>query len=663
MLLLTIVRAKPRVKGVRFQGEPNDGVEKSLLSCGSTQIVQVDEFCGLLARDLGPARIRLKVDAKDLIEFDDAAPPDNYHDVERAQSISLADALKLRQLTTKMRIILAFILARSVWQFYDSDWIKTKWTSERIHFMLERNPHHVWPSVYACNPCFAFTFDDSEEDLEERCELRCVVHRYPRILALAVVLAEIGGAAPSARVAKDLQSLEAQINRDFCDGGRPLNDERWPDFESDYSSSGVFGTVAQVYRSVVESCLDRAIFTSLSSPNTSWIEDGVEERRGILYERIVYPLENLVEEMGWRDALGKMEPMRPLQSDGDSWTPEGGVEGTSQEPIPLSPDRIRADAWVTKIMASSSNQRLCELYKAKTLSSGLVPRVKVAILDTGYDKESPFFKNRNRTCRIRGWKDFVDDGSEKDDDGHGTFTLSLVMKIAPTVDIFVARIARGKDDLQTANHRVAQAIRWATDICDVDIVSMSFGFPGTSSEKENFVITKEVRHALNKKNDAIIFLAAAANEGANRKEMFPANHRDVISMRGTNALGVFEDFNPPAGRDSSRVFGTLGKDVCSAWLNNAGHEATRSGTSVATAIAAGIAASVLGSALLCIAEGRGCTDAALLRRLWTRSGMLSMFNKMSTCVRERCFYLNPLNFMTKTDEMRRASMMDAAEDS
>jgi hypothetical protein len=46
--------------------------------------------------------------------------------VEYVPGISLANILELYHLTAKMKLALAYILALSVWQYYDSDWMKTR---------------------------------------------------------------------------------------------------------------------------------------------------------------------------------------------------------------------------------------------------------------------------------------------------------------------------------------------------------------------------------------------------------------------------------------------------------------------------------------------------------------------------------------------------------
>ncbi len=81
-----------------------------------------------------------------------------------------------------------------------------------------------------------------------------------------------------------------------------------------------------------------------------------------------------------------------------------------------------------------------------------LPRVKIAILDTGVDLNHPFIKAAQMRIRkeysrrdspIRLVKDFTDLG-EADKDGHGTLTTTLLLRVAPRADIYVAKVATGK---------------------------------------------------------------------------------------------------------------------------------------------------------------------------------------------------------------------------
>jgi hypothetical protein len=171
---------------------------------------------------------------------------------------------------------------------------------------------------------------------------------------------------------------------------------------------------------------------------------------------------------------------------------------------------------------------------------------------------------------------------------------------------------------------------------------MSFGFE---------VEVKSINIALNqaemRKDYRLLFFGAASNSGGNWREMFPASHNCVISIRQTNANGAFSDSNPPVDPCGAAIYGTLGENVPSAWLRHINGEVTRSGSSVATAVAAGLAGMLL--VYVNMALSQPCRPFHLdTKRLWTRAGMLDMFAKMSEDMGNRCRFLSPLKFFTET---------------
>jgi subtilisin family serine protease len=90
-------------------------------------------------------------------------------------------------------------------------------------------------------------------------------------------------------------------------------------------------------------------------------------------------------------------------------------------------------------------------------SSTPTTRIKIAVLDTGCDREAVFLHSPARRTRIECWKDWVDDSADFEDcDGHGTHAVALAMKMAPAADIFVARVAKDREKLEDASDAVAK---------------------------------------------------------------------------------------------------------------------------------------------------------------------------------------------------------------
>lgn len=196
-----------------------------------------------------------------------------------------------------------------------------------------------------------------------------------------------------------------------------------------------------------------------------------------------------------------------------------------------------------------------------------------------------------------------------------------------------------------------QAIEWAQSQCKADIISMSFGYI-----TDHKPISQAIHDAI--KDKPILFFAAAANLGANERELFPARHECVISIRGTNGNGQFQDFNPPRNSREGKVFGTLGLEVPSVALNNISEAAFMTGTSVATAIAAGIA-----GMLLEYINGKSGTSAyhRVKNTLRTREGMLDMFEAMGTTPHDDGHvYVAPWSLFRDDDEPRWARFQAVA---
>ena len=191
-----------------------------------------------------------------------------------------------------------------------------------------------------------------------------------------------------------------------------------------------------------------------------------------------------------------------------------------------------------------------------------------------------------------------------------------------------------------------QAIYWAANEVKADVVSMSFGF-----QDEIPAITRAITEATLHRGGNILFLAAASNSGGNMREMFPAHLDSVISVRETNSLGAFSDTNPPVDPDGPAAFGTLGRDVPSAWLSSVDGEVPKSGSSVATAVAAGIVAVILGFVRV------GMADPTVrlpldMDRAWTRRGMLAVLARMSQNMGNRSYFISPTGFFSGKDASR-----------
>ena len=241
-------------------------------------------------------------------------------DVEPSPTIPLSTALSDYCMTEKMKLVLAYTIAHSIWRYYNSDFMNSRWSTDAIHFLKERTPDRS-TRIYASNPCYAVPLPSSEGPVLEYHE-GVVAHRYPRILALGNLLLDIGRRRPipsPPRFSRD--EADQQINHDCAMYNRTIkNDDGWP-----YLGGLKVSGVRKSYKDITQACFDRKLFL----PQTSLIsgkarakdskhagpDQEAEERRAIIYERIVAPLEELLEGLDFIRTLDKMEPMEEQASD------------------------------------------------------------------------------------------------------------------------------------------------------------------------------------------------------------------------------------------------------------------------------------------------------------------------------------------------------------
>jgi hypothetical protein len=90
--------------------------------------------------------------------------------------------------------------------------------------------------------------------------------------------------------------------------------------------------------------------------------------------------------------------------------------------------------------------------------------IKIAVLDTGCNADLPFCKIPRRRKCIKGWKDFTrqesndttEASSMGDEYGHGSLMTRLVMETAPLAHVYVARVAKHTDELDSSSDQIAQ---------------------------------------------------------------------------------------------------------------------------------------------------------------------------------------------------------------
>ncbi|UKZ78126.1 hypothetical protein TrVFT333_005860 [Trichoderma virens FT-333] len=552
--------------------------------------------------------------------------------------ITLTTVLQKYTLQLKDKIQLAHMTAQAFWQFYDTELLYSKWNSDCILFMPEQ---HKGVRRVPNKPYISIQFEVSEECQDEYLSEYSLLHRYPRILALAIMLIEIGlGRSLQLR---QCDGLATQVNADFdvaCQGLDELKKTPWENFGN-----------KDVFIQAIVNCLASNNYrpvgiTDGTIPRSEQGQYGresleISQRRGVFYDKVVWPLQWLAE-VGFP---GDQSASYLLEN-----------QGSPQLPRSLSTRQDHTeDIQLPSVQFNGGNCINTKLWldDLKAINKAIYPRlqklatdgkgVRVAILDTGYDPKAPLLAEKTASRCFKGWKDFVS-GSDVpvDSFGHGTFMATLLIQSASISEVHIARIAENTDNLQQSPSRVTQGIRWAALEQNADIISMSLGFP-TSNNKAHEEISEAIEEVRKKRGRRIIFLASAGNSDVYSDETFPATHQSAISIRATDSLGTFMTTNPENTKESSVVFGAIGDDIPTS-LRQFHPEASLPGSSAATAIAAGIAAIMLAYVLILPQMVKMEQGEGVLERLWTTEGMRKMFMKMSDDMGQRRRFLNPSRF-------------------
>ncbi|KAF3283293.1 hypothetical protein TWF970_001272 [Orbilia oligospora] len=219
-----------------------------------------------------------------LREYMCAATP--FRNIKSPQSISFARFLEefRAQMSILDKFLLAYLLAKSVWQYHGSKWMRNPWTHNDIHFLEEekaaRNHKNVILASY--NPYIVPHFTTSENCVGEyflTSPGQLLSHRYPGILALAVMLIDIiGGRLPQEFRANEPYTYE-KTRKCFISASIAKNE-----LNCDV-----------IYKGVIEKCLDSRLFERENAQfDPKEPQKGLKIRQSIIYKEIVRPLKYLM---------------------------------------------------------------------------------------------------------------------------------------------------------------------------------------------------------------------------------------------------------------------------------------------------------------------------------------------------------------------------------
>lgn len=293
----------------------------------ATKVATISEFCKLLGKDIGLGSMDVRIMDEVMFVLNRAVAIEV--DIANGRSISLDDVLSNYPLSPKFKLVLAYVLAKSVWQFYDSDFMRVSWTTRSIQLFRERAGDDAddvddEPGVDLA-PYYAFSLEQmAEGDAVERLPPGQFLHRYPRVLALGAILYELGQKKRGRKQTKSLAPVsptsptkpptpEKMINDTVFKIRKGVKSKKWPDIDLNMQT-------LEDYRIIVADCVSETFFrpdpkeTSTNSAKQDLQKTAEEleeeltvaERRAILFKKVVGPLKEVVQTTGWVDESGNI---------------------------------------------------------------------------------------------------------------------------------------------------------------------------------------------------------------------------------------------------------------------------------------------------------------------------------------------------------------------
>lgn len=394
--------------------------------------VHPGDVCNVL-RDDTYVRIQFEYSGDQFVQLHDGFEKECL--AAPGSGLSLTAVLQRCKLHVKEKIALGHLIALAFWQFYDTEILHDKWTSDCILFMPEST------GLVPNKPCISFKSNPSYNALDERLSLPHLGHRYPRLLALAIILIEIGLGRPLQL--KSLTTPVSQINANWqvaSHGLRLLDSMNWDGFNN-----------KDTYLEAVRNCLQSRDYDINPVEGVQQGLSMIAQRKNIIYNKVVWPLQLLLES-GYRAPTNDMTYFEFKSTQSSDFTTQASemraVVADSHLPERLNPPVFHGTLsnpkdWPENLAAINRHVYLLRRKYKITRS------IKVAILDTGCHLSAAIFQKKPGLVRnIRGWKDYISDSEKEiDSHGHGTFMAGLLLESAPIADLYLARVASGVDDL------------------------------------------------------------------------------------------------------------------------------------------------------------------------------------------------------------------------
>ncbi|KAI1110422.1 peptidase S8/S53 domain-containing protein [Nemania sp. NC0429] len=644
----------------------------------SARRISPDEFCGLIRRR-ARGRLVLNAASNGLVYERAELSPEQLERlfILKSSSVSLATVLEKRKLQgdVQIKLLLSYLLAKAVWQFYDSDWMASNWSKDRIHFMRERisgssepqevitlihkpyfatelSPPSVFPSRVSQSGC------SIEQDFMQRFSVD--THLHPKILALGIMLLEIelGEGIEVHQLKEPLDDENPMENEDHYTAGRIIVSEMWKK-----------RNVYQAVKEMIEICL---------KPDTE--KFGIEEvpARDNLYTYVVAPLGRLFRQAWSHNQDPESFSAKPVSFKATEFPPDperviddlNPVETPVLEPTTrassapfvlqtnTNPTRSQLEAKTEassleegELLDDKGENTLEEqrrntdkwfsnfqtlLVRHRLLGRGQEERIKVAILDSGIDIQHPDFSGEDRD-RIKEKVTFISSDAEVDTAGHGTHVAAIILRLTKNVDLYIGKITNNPSAIQ--REHVAEALKFARTEWRVHMITLSFGFDSVRSPD---TMGDEIRQYL---HDGIMVFASASNDGGEGSRTYPAKYSGVICAHSATWRGSKAERNP--GLEEGHNFSFVGEHVRPIWPAKNSRDESRmkykSGTSYAAPVAVSVAAFMIGYIR------KKMPDHPWVIKPWSPEGISTIFRMMAVKI-DGYDWVSPTRYLKYTKE-------------
>ncbi|KAK4151208.1 hypothetical protein C8A00DRAFT_17366, partial [Chaetomidium leptoderma] len=562
----------------------------------SPQEIGPDLFCEVVSqRELGPRllylwatkvpvpgpAICLTAERKLFVDASTADPLKQWI-VERP-SISLRCLLErasAQDFTEKKKEVLSVFLAKAVWQYYSSPWMREPWNKDSVHFVFERritNPGLGMTGIFVDEPLLSVSIPapNREHVVDNRGPSRLTfflaTNRIPKILALGIMLMEI-------QLGRPIESLytDSKYSHHCPNGIAHAN--------TNHNICKDLINIHNIYAEKETSLPMSTLITSCILPNDVFMPP---HAKGLDDDHIRDALYVLVKQLEVWNSKRQPHNVQPLilpvpgmLSTNPPTPPPVSIDPQHNTQLSQPEEEMRHGRTMAQITNSKTTEdwfnrmrSVIHILKAPSDEKEYVA-VKVAVLDTGVSPQHA------EADYITEYQDFVSRRNDLkcDKTGHGTTSIRLILDMCESASVYVLRIFDRDVATEETQQLAVEALSWCMKN-NMDIVCMACGFLSESQ-----ALRQKIREVSNR----MLVIAAPTNYG-NRQDLFyPARYYDfVLPMFATDGNVKSSGQNPSHPGLGKWSFAILGEDIRNI------HGVVGSGTSYATAIAAGFAARLL----------------------------------------------------------------------